>query len=224
VDQSRLDGSPRAVPLSVGSRAHAASSAAAPPALRPVRFSPPKLNVLDEQLAARNAPDPSALAAAREEGRREAEAVLAAQVAAHRQATEHMQRATSVFANALDQIEHIDLGTLHDFQQQVVSLAVQLAEEIVGRELRACDDLVLAAVERSLSLVPDRGDVVLRVHPDDLAVVLDATGSMGHRGGDVQIVPDAAVSRGGCAATCGALQVDAQLPAAFARLRDAFAS
>lgn len=219
MDQSRFDGPARSVPLNTRPRSQATA-----PALRPVRFSPPKLNVLDEQLAARNAPDPLALAAAREEGRREAEAVLAAHVAAHRRATDDLQRATSVFANALDQIEHVDLGTLHDFQQQVLSLALQLAEEIVGRELQAVDDVVLAAVERSLSLVPDRGDVVLRVHPDDLSVVLDATGSMGHRGGEVQIVPDASIGRGGCVAVCGALQVDAQLPAAFARLRDAFAS
>lgn len=219
MDQSRLDGSARSVPLTARSRPPAAA-----PVLRPVRFSPPKLSVLDEQLAARNAPDPAAMDAAREEGRRAAEAVLASQVAAHRQATDAMQRATSVFANALDQIEHVDLGTLHDFQQQVLSLALHLAEEIVGRELRACDDVVLAAVERSLSLVPDRGDVVLRVNPDDLAVVLESTSSMGHRAGDVQIVADAAVGRGGCVASCGALQVDAQLPAVFDRLRDAFAS
>lgn len=219
MDQSRLDGSARSVPLTARSRPPAAA-----PVLRPVRFSPPKLSVLDEQLAARNAPDPAAIDAAREEGRRAAEAVLASQVAAHRQATDAMQRATSVFANALDQIEHVDLGTLHDFQQQVLSLALHLAEEIVGRELRACDDVVLAAVERSLSLVPDRGDVVLRVNPDDLAIVLESTGSMGHRAGDVQIVADAAVGRGGCVASCGALQVDAQLPAVFERLRDAFAS
>ncbi len=219
MDQSRLDGSARSVPLTARSRPPAAA-----PVLRPVRFSPPKLSVLDEQLAARNAPDPAAIDAAREEGRRAAEAVLASQVAAHRQATDAMQRATSVFANALDQIEHVDLGTLHDFQQQVLSLALHLAEEIVGRELRACDDVVLAAVERSLSLVPDRGDVVLRVNPDDLAVVLESTSSMGHRAGDVQIVADAAVGRGGCVASCGALQVDAQLPAVFDRLRDAFAS
>lgn len=153
-----------------------------------------------------------------------AEAVLAADVAAHRRATEQMRYAASVFANALDQIEHVDLGTLHDFQQQVLSLALQLAEEIVGRELTACDDVVLGAVERALSLVPDRGDVVLRVHPDDLAIVLESAAEMGHRAGDVQIVSDAAVSRGGCLASCGALQVDAQLPAAFARLREAFGS
>lgn len=220
MDQSRLDGSPRSVPLT--DRRPTTDRPAA--ALRPVRFAPPKLNVLSEQLAARNAPDPEMLEAARDAGRREAEARLAGEVAANQLATEQMRIAASALANALDHIEHVDLGTIHDFQQQVLSLALQIAEEIVGRELQTVDDVVLAGVERAISMVPDRGDVVMRVHPADLAVVLDATTSMGHRAGDVQIVADPAIARGGCVATCGALQVDAQLPAVFARLRDAFAS
>ena len=145
-------------------------------------------------------------------------------IEAHRRATEQMQMAASALANALDQIEHVDLGILHDFQQQVLSLAVSLAEEIVGRELRTFDDVTVASVERALSLVPDRGDVVLRVNPTDLAAVLESAAVMGHRAGDVQIVADGNVQRGGCTAVCGALQVDAQLPAVFERLREAFAS
>lgn len=221
MDQSGFQGPTRSVPLNTAAGAGTTQRTAL---LRPTRFQPPRLATLAEQVAARNAPDPEMLEAAREEGRRAAEAVLAAEVANHRHATAQMQAAASVFANALDQIEHVDLGTLHDFQQQVLSLALQLAEHVVGRELQACDDVVLGAVERALSLVPERGDVVLRVHPGDLAIVLESAASMGHRAGDVQIVADADVSRGGCVASCGPLQVDAQLPAVFARLRDAFGS
>ena len=75
-----------------------------------------------------------------------------------------------------------------------------------------------------IMIVPDRGDVVLRVNPTDLAAVLESAAVMGHRAGDVQIVADGNVQRGGCTAVCGALQVDAQLPAVFERLREAFAS
>lgn len=225
MDQSRFEGPTRSVPLNTGAAVTAAAGATPRTALlRPTRFQPPKLATLAEQVAARNAPDPEMLEAAREAGRREAEAVLTAEVQQHRHATEQMRYAASVFANALDQIEHVDLGTLHDFQQQVLALALQLAEEIVGRELETCDDVVLGAVERALSMVPDRGDVVLRVHPHDLAVVLESAAEMGHRAGDVQIVSDASVSRGGCVASCGALQVDAQIETVVARLRDVFAS
>jgi flagellar assembly protein FliH len=189
-----------------------------------MRFEPPKLASTNTGRISRNVADVQALEEAREAGRQQAEAVLASEVAAHRRATEQMQAAASAFADALDQIEHVDLGILHDFQQQVLSLAVSLAEEIVGRELRTFDDVAIGSVERALSMVPDRGDVVLRVNPTDLAAVLESAAAMGHRAGDVQIVADASVSRGGCTASCGALQVDAQLPAVFARLRDVFAS
>lgn len=228
MDQSRLDDRTRSVPLTAGTSSGAELGGQPrrlePTRLQPLRFEPPKLASSNTGRITRNLADSQALEDARHAGRREAEAIMASALDANRRATEQMQMAASALANALDQIEHVDLGTLHDFQQQVLALAVDLAEDIVGRELRAFDDVTLASVERALNMVPDRGDVVLRVNPTDLAVVLESATAMGHRAGDVQIVADASVSRGGCTAQCGALQVDAQLPAVFARLRDAFAS
>lgn len=215
MDQSRFE-RPRRVSLSTGQPTA--------PVLQAARFEPPRLANTNTGRISQNLTDTKALAEAHDAGRREAEAELAAAIEAHRRATEQQQYAASALANALDQIEHVDLGTIHDFQQQVLALAVALAEEIVGRELQGFDDVVLANVERALSMVPDRGDAVLRVHPTDLAAVLESAAHMGHRAGDVQIVADAAVQRGGCIATSGALQVDAQLPAVYARLRAAFAS
>jgi flagellar biosynthesis/type III secretory pathway protein FliH len=226
VDQSRLDDRSRSVPLTTG----ASSQQPLHPLrqestrLQPLRFEPPRLASSNTGRITHNLADTQALEDARLAGRREAEAVMSSAIEAHRRATEQMQMAASALANALDQIEHVDLGILHDFQQQVLSLAVALAEEIVGRELRTFDDVTVASVERALSLVPDRGDVVLRVNPTDLAAVLESAVVMGHRAGDVQIVADGNVQRGGCTAVCGALQVDAQLPAVFERLREAFTS
>jgi flagellar assembly protein FliH len=192
--------------------------------LQPLRFDPPKLASTNTGRISRNLASEQAIDAARLAGRREAEAELADAVEANRRATDQMQHAASALADALDQIEHVDLGILHDFQQQVLALAVTLAEELVGRELRSFDDVTLASVERALNMTPDRGDVVLRVHPTDVSAVLESAAVMGHRAGDVQIVADPAVQRGGCIAVCGALRVDAQLLATFARLREAFAS
>ncbi|CAB4577866.1 MAG: FliH/SctL family protein [Actinomycetes bacterium] len=214
MDQSRLERTRRA----------SLTTRSAAPVLQPLRFEPPKLATTNGGRMARDPADEAALAEAYAAGRREAEAELAVAVDAHRRATEQQQYAAAALANALDRIEHVDLGTLHDFQQQVLSLAVALAEELVGRELQAFDDVVLANVERALSLVPERGDVVLRVHPTDLAGVLEGAAMMGHRAGDVQVVADPSVQRGGCVASCGPLQVDAQFDGALARLREAFAS
>jgi flagellar biosynthesis/type III secretory pathway protein FliH len=226
VDQSRFDDRSRSVPLNAGTQPPQPPQTLRQESnrLQPLRFEPPRLASSNTGRITHNLADTQALEDARTAGRREAEAVMSSAIDSHRRATEQMQMAASALANALDQIEHVDLGILHDFQQQVLSLAVALAEEIVGRELRTFDDVTIASVERALSLAPDRGDVVLRVNPVDLAAVLESAAVMGHRAGDVQIVADANVQRGGCTAVCGALRVDAQLPAVFERLREAFAS
>jgi flagellar biosynthesis/type III secretory pathway protein FliH len=192
--------------------------------LEPIAFEPPKLRGGSTGRAGRPRDDERSLAQAREEGRAEALAEIAPVVDAHQRATAHMERAASALAQALDQIERADLEMLHHFERQVLALGVSLAEEIVGRELRSFSDVAVASAERALRMAPERGDLVLRVNPADLAAVLDSAAVMGRRGGEVQVVPDADVAAGGCIAQCGPLQIDAQLPAVFARLREAFES
>jgi flagellar assembly protein FliH len=135
-----------------------------------------------------------------------------------------MERAAQALAAALAQVEHVDLGTVHTFEQQVLAMAVAIAEELVGREIRSTDDVVEASIRRAMSLAPDRGDLVLRVHPDDLSGVLESTAAMGHRGGSIQVAPDPAVASGGCVAELGQLRIDAQIDSAFARIREALHS
>ena len=219
MDSSRFAPRPRRTSLTA---ARAAGSVA--PMQHPTRFDPPKLTGVSSGRIGRPRDDDAALAEAREQGRADALAELAPTIEAHVRATELMDRASSALANALDQIEHADLGLLHDFDRQVLAAAVTLAEQIVGRELRSFDDVVVASVERALTMAPDRGDLVVRVNSSDLAAVLESTTAMGHRGGNVQIVADDSIGHGGCVAQCGSLQIDAQLPGVFARLREAFNS
>ncbi len=188
------------------------------------QFEPPRLTTSGVGRITRSAAEASALAEARDVGRAEARAELQATLAAHDAARADMERAALALASALDQIEHIDLGTLHQFEQQVLSLAVSIAEEIVGREVTIGDDVIAASVRRALSMAPDRGGVVLRVHSGDLAAVLESAALMGHRGGEVQVVADPGVAPGGCIAEVGALRVDAQLGSVFERMREAFRS
>lgn len=185
-------------------------------------FEPPRLNTAGIGRITRATAEAEEIAAAREAGRAEERAALAAVRAEHEQAIARLDRAAMALTTALDQIEHIDLGLLHDFEQQVLSLACAIAEEVVGREVSASDDVVLESVRRALSMAPDRGDVVVRVAPADLGAVLDATSAMGHRAGVVQVVPDVQLAAGGCIAEVGPLRIDAQLPGTFARIRESF--
>lgn len=193
-----------------------------------MRFEPPKLATTGIGRISRVSAEVAALAEAREQGRRaalaEVEAEVSAVISQHRVAQDRMERAAQVLAAAIDQIEHIDLGTLHDFEQQVLALAVSIAEEIVGHEVSTGHEVAITSARRALAMTPDRGDVALRVHPGDLGAVLESLANLGHRAGDVQVVADDGVSPGGCIAVTGPLRVDAQLDGVFERIRDAFRS
>jgi len=195
--------------------------------LKPTRFDPPTLtpvatakDIADQhadQLAA-------AMAVAREEGLRAAQAEVAAAVAAHQAATRELAAAASALHRAAAQVLDRDTETLADVQRQTVMFAVSLAEEMLGRELEATDELVVAAVERAMSLMPDRGEVTLRLHSADLRIVADFIETLPSFGDRVVLVPDVAVERGGCVAVVGPLRIDAQLGPAFERVRAALRS
>lgn len=188
----------------------------------PTRFEPPKLTVTPGLgLPGRSSVGLGALADAREEGRRAALAEVDALIEEHRCARADAERAGRTLQSAVQQLRAFDAETLAEVQEQVVALAVALAESIVGREVRSFDDVARAAVDRALALAPDRGPAVMRVDPADVGAVT-AWVEDGRRTGDVSVVADPTVGRGGCTVEVGALLVDATIEAAIARLRATF--
>jgi flagellar assembly protein FliH len=95
-----------------------------------------------------------------------------------------------------------------------------LAQEILGREVRAFDDVAIGSAMKAMSLTPDRGPCMLRVHPQDRAAVVSYVSAADQRQ-DVEVVADPGVERGGCLAVAGPLLVDAQITSAIARIAEA---
>jgi flagellar assembly protein FliH len=148
--------------------------------------------------------------------RAEVEAAVAAQAAAARRLT----IAAAALERAATDLAGRDAANLRLLEHEAVRLAATLAEEIVGAELRAVDEPVLEAIRRSISFLPDRGDLVVRVHPDDVATTsaaLAAWPAVAMRA--VVNVPDASIERGGCVLEVGPCRVDAQIGPALQRLR-----
>lgn len=208
-----------------------------------IRFEPPRLSSIGGGRIGRSAAEVGALADAREQGRAEAMAELNAAIDEHRRAAKEMAAAALALADALDQLERADLNRIHDVERHVVQLALGMAEEIVGHEVTTNGDSVIAAATRALALAPDRGVIVLRVHPSDVAVVrqaiagtnapdaaaqasADETGRnlAGHMSSTVQVIADPSIERAGAVAEVGPLRIDAQVGSALARIRDAFAT
>lgn len=99
----------------------------------------------------------------------------------------------------------------------VVGLAFELLEVLVGRELALAGTPARDAVVRALALAPDRHDLVVRVHPD-CGLDDEAIAALAEHP-SVMVVRDAGVDPNGCQVTAGACHIDVQLPAALARVR-----
>lgn len=102
--------------------------------------------------------------------------------------------------------------------QQLVSLAMSLAQQVLGQSLALEPEAVLAAVRELLSTEPAlTGHPQLWLHPDDALLVKE------HLSEDLQangwrVRSDAHMARGGCRVQAASGEIDATLPTRWARL------
>lgn len=189
-------------------------------AVQPMRFEPPRLSSSGTGRISRASVGIGALNEAREEGRQQAFAEMEHVVEQHRRSKLDAEQAGRALNAAALQLRLFDQEALEDLQQHVVALALAVAREILGREARTFDDVVLGSVMKAMSLTPDRGAVVLHVNPADRGSVTEYLESADHRQ-DIDVVADHGVERGGCIAANGPLLVDAQIGAAIERIAEA---
>ena len=100
---------------------------------------------------------------------------------------------------------------------EVVELALQIAEAVVGRQL----DLELIggrdALARAVAGTPGRDAVVARLHPEDIAGLGDVSEIT--QGRAVTLTADPMIRRGDCVIDMGPTRVDACLATSFDRVR-----
>ena len=105
-----------------------------------------------------------------------------------------------------------------DIEDQVVRAAVRIAEVVVGHALAQPDDHGREAIARALALAPVQGDVTVRLHPADIAVMSDPAELAPGR--VLVIVPDPLLSPGDCIVEVAACRIDARVGAAIQRAHE----
>jgi len=103
-----------------------------------------------------------------------------------------------------------------EVEAQIVEAALALAEAVIGRELAVAASPGADALARALRVAGDERPVVVRMHPDDVALLAPSD-----RPPEVELVADPSVERGGCVAEAGDWRVDAQLGPALDRAKAA---
>lgn len=155
------------------------------------------------------------------DGMARAEAEIDAIIADHRSAHQRCTQAARALEAAGRDLADRDAIALSSIEEDVVRLALALASEIVGRELRSTPEPVRDAIRRALALAPDRGTAFCHVHPDDAEVALAVVAGDPMRREHVEIVPDPRVELGGCVVEVGECRIDAQVGTALERMHQA---
>jgi len=124
---------------------------------------------------------------------------------------EGMEQAGALLFAARAQIER----DLHGAKDAAIVLARRMAERIVGRAIELSPALLGEIVAEALHASrARRGAVVVRVHPEDLAVIERERPRWAARvaaGVDVRVVADPAIGRHGCVVETSVGRLDARL-------------
>jgi flagellar assembly protein FliH len=161
------------------------------------------------------------------EGARQAQVERAADLASHKAAYAAIQ------ARATTLLDHIAAETAKELARlegesvvvtsELVEMAFQLAEAVLGAELQLRPRRALEAAAEALRRLP-LGPALVRVHPDDEALLRAEPGALPsfRAGGEVTVLADPEVERGSCIVTSGATTLDTRVSQAMARARQAF--
>lgn len=154
--------------------------------------------------------------AAREQGRREGEKALSEQLLEERARIAEVQR------GVLDSLRGAVGKVFHEGESALVRLALEAAQKVVaGLPINA--EMVQAVVQEALSQVEDRTEIIVQLHPDDLAllqendasVLADVPGS-----GPVRFACSPEIARGGCRVQTRFGLIDARREVKFNQLQE----
>jgi flagellar assembly protein FliH len=172
----------------------------APPPVEPPAPPPPPMPSIDELLH-------SARQSGYQDGYRDGMAALDA-------FKQSFAKQISAQVGALVTSFDADLQSLErDMADSLARTAVELARQVVRNELRTHPELIAKVAHDTVeALLISARHVRMRVHPDDLPLVLDGAGEE-LRARETQVIPDLSIARGGCKVDADICSVDATLPA-----------
>ncbi len=121
---------------------------------------------------------------------------------------------------ALEQLSSFETERRRENEKLVVEIALAAAARIVRERIAAGDPLAARALEEAIAALPPALKLRARIHPEDADAV---AGRVAQETGRerLELVPDPAVSRGGCVDESDVGTIDASIETALDAVRDA---
>jgi flagellar assembly protein FliH len=150
--------------------------------------------------------------AAREEGH--AAGLAEGRAAARRELERSLARFETLLEAAARPLQALDEAT----ERELARLAVTVARRVVAHELRGDPALVREAVRQAVAALPSATRALrVHLHPDDLSLLRELDAAEAHW----ELLPDPALTRGGCRLESESSRLDAQVETRLAAIADA---
>ncbi len=124
-----------------------------------------------------------------------------ARAAVERECTDKIEGLQEQLTTFLTAFENEKRSFFSSFENLVLALSFRMAKKILNAEPTMNEGAVLPVLKKVLAAVTDRENLVVRISPEDHAVVAgspDFRALPGERPAGITIEPDARVKRGGC--------------------------
>jgi len=131
----------------------------------------------------------------------------------------------SAFQQATSEIAHVRATVLQQAEEDIITLAFQLARKVIQREVLEHREVLESTLKRALAYVVEQDQIVVRVHPDDLHYATEIKEELGRARGEsktLTVQADTSVGRGGCLVTSSLGTIDARIAAQFDELEQRF--
>lgn len=97
-------------------------------------------------------------------------------------------------------------------ENELVALAIQIAKQLIRRELKADSGQVVAVAKEAIAALPSSSqNIELYLHPEDAALVTSALSLDGASEDRWRIIQDPVITRGGCRVKTDASTIDATI-------------
>jgi flagellar assembly protein FliH len=126
-----------------------------------------------------------------------------------KQLQQQKQRMEALFA----EIQGLKSSIFKEAEQELVFLSTLIAKRIVGEEIRSDPGVIRRTVQRAMELVSDRSRLKISVNPEDMDEmqrIMPELASM-TKGGQLQVVEDETIERGGCLLETGFGRINATI-------------
>lgn len=126
-------------------------------------------------------------------------------------------RTSEMQATLMESLENIALAKKEiskSIEQELVHLAIKIAEKIVCREVSLDENVALEMTKRALAQIDRRSLAEVHLNPEDFSFVQENQNETGFHG-SLKLIEDQSVSRGGCLVHTDTGDFDATIESQF---------